>query len=108
MTVITLASGTAFLMWLGEQISERGIGNGISMIIFAGIVANFPSAAITTIQFVREGEMGILTLLALAAFMVGVVGVIIFSSAASAASRCNTPNGSWAGACTAARARTCR
>jgi len=78
MTVITLASGTAFLMWLGEQISERGIGNGISMIIFAGIVANFPSAAITTTQFVREGQMGILTLAALAAVMVGIVGVIIF------------------------------
>jgi preprotein translocase subunit SecY len=50
MTVITLTSGTAFIMWLGEQITERGIGNGISLIIFAGIVANFPSAAITTYQ----------------------------------------------------------
>src|SRR5512144_3014813 len=78
MTVITLASGTAFLMWLGEQISERGIGNGISMIIFAGIVANFPSALITTAQFVREGQMGILVLAALAAVMVVIVGVIIF------------------------------
>ena len=44
MTVITLTSGTAFIMWLGEQITERGIGNGISLIIFAGIVASFPSA----------------------------------------------------------------
>jgi preprotein translocase subunit SecY len=78
MTVITLASGTSFLMWLGEQISERGIGNGISMIIFAGIVANFPSALITTAQFIREGEMGILTLLGLAGLMVVIVGVIIF------------------------------
>ena len=78
MTVITLSSGTAFLMWLGEQISERGIGNGISLIIFAGIVAAMPSAAVTTIQFVREGEMGILTLAALLAFMVLVIGVIIF------------------------------
>lgn len=78
MTVITLASGTAFLMWLGEQISERGIGNGISMIIFAGIVANFPSALITTAQFIREGEMGILTLLGLTALMIAIVGVIIY------------------------------
>jgi preprotein translocase subunit SecY len=78
MTVITLAAGTAFLMWLGEQISERGIGNGISMLIFAGIVARLPTAVTTTAQFVREGEMSILTLVAIAAFMVGIVGVIIF------------------------------
>lgn len=78
MTIITLSSGTAFLMWLGEQISERGIGNGISLIIFAGIVAAMPSAAVTTAQFVREGELGILVLLALTAFMVVTVAVIIF------------------------------
>jgi preprotein translocase subunit SecY len=78
MTVITLASGTAFLMWLGEQISERGIGNGISMIIFAGIVASLPSAFLTTIQFVREGELSLFLLLFLLGFMVLIVGVIIF------------------------------
>ena len=78
MTVITLASGTSFLMWLGEQISERGIGNGISMIIFAGIVARLPQAVSTTTQFVREGEMSIFTLLGITAFMILIVGVIIF------------------------------
>ena len=78
MTIITLASGTSFLMWVGEQISERGIGNGISMLIFAGIVANLPSAILTTVQFVREGELSIFVLLGLAAFMVGIVGLIIF------------------------------
>ncbi len=78
MCIITLTSGTAFLMWLGEQITERGIGNGISLLIFAGIVAAFPSATATTFQFVREGEMSIFTLIALLAFMVVVVGVIIF------------------------------
>jgi preprotein translocase subunit SecY len=78
MTIITLSSGTAFLMWLGEQISERGIGNGISLIIFAGIVSALPSALVTTAQFVREGEIGILVLLGLAAFMVLVVALIIF------------------------------
>jgi len=78
MTVITLSSGTAFLMWLGEQITERGIGNGISLIIFAGIVAAMPSAAVTTTTFVREGELGPLMLLALLAFMILVIGVIIF------------------------------
>jgi preprotein translocase subunit SecY len=83
MTVITLTSGTAFIMWLGEQITERGIGNGISLIIFAGIVANFPSAAITTYQFFREGEMSLFLLLGLAAFMIGVIGVIIFMERAA-------------------------
>jgi preprotein translocase subunit SecY len=78
MTMITLSSGTAFIMWLGEQISERGVGNGISLIIFAGIVANLPSAIMTTTTYVREGEMGILVLLGLAVFMVVVVGCIIF------------------------------
>ena len=78
MTVLTLACGTVFIMWLGEQISERGIGNGISLIIFTGIVAAFPSAAATTYEFVREGEMGLLVLLGLLAFMVLVIGVIIF------------------------------
>ena len=78
MTIITLASGTAFLMWIGEQISERGIGNGISMLIFAGIVANLPSAVLTTFQFVREGEMSIFMLLALGAVMIGIVAAIIF------------------------------
>ncbi len=78
MTVITLTSGTAFIMWLGEQITERGIGNGISLIIFAGIVARLPSAVSSTIQFVQEGEMGILVLLLIVVVMVIVVGVIIF------------------------------
>ncbi len=78
MTVITLTSGTAFIMWLGEQITERGIGNGISLVIFAGIVAGLPSAVSTTFQFVREGEMGALVALGLMAFAVVLVGVIIF------------------------------
>jgi preprotein translocase subunit SecY len=78
MTVITLTSGTAFIMWLGEQITERGIGNGISLIIFAGIVAGLPSAVSTTFQFVREGEMGALVALLLLVFAVVLVGAIIF------------------------------
>jgi preprotein translocase subunit SecY len=78
MTVITLTSGTAFIMWLGEQITERGIGNGISLIIFAGIVARLPSAAGTTLQFVREGEIGVLVALVIVVLTVVVVGVIIF------------------------------
>jgi preprotein translocase subunit SecY len=78
MTMITLMSGTAFIMWLGEQISERGIGNGISLIIFAGIVASLPSALVTTFGYVRQGELGPLVLLLLAALMVATIGAIIF------------------------------
>ena len=78
MTVLTLTSGTAFIMWLGEQITERGIGNGISLIIFAGIIARAPSAVVHTWQFVQEGELGILMVLFIAAFIVVVVGLIIF------------------------------
>ena len=78
MTVITLTSGTAFIMWLGEQITERGIGNGISLVIFAGIVAGLPSAITTTLQFMREGEMGPLVALLILVLSVLVVGAIIF------------------------------
>src|SRR5437016_2439110 len=56
MTMITLTTGTAFIMWLGEQITERGIGNGISLIIFAGLVAGMPGAVGTLADFVRHGE----------------------------------------------------
>jgi preprotein translocase subunit SecY len=78
LTVLTLTTGTIFVMWVGEQISERGIGNGISLIIFAGIVSGLPSAVTTVVEFVREGEMGVLVLLGLIVFMVAVVGLIIF------------------------------
>jgi preprotein translocase subunit SecY len=78
MTIITLTSGTAFIMWLGEQMTERGIGNGISLIIFAGIVARMPAAIGNTIQMVSAGEMNALFLVFLIAMMVAVVGIIIF------------------------------
>ena len=72
---VTLVTGTLFLMWLGEQITERGIGNGISVLIFAGIVAGLPSAIGGTIELVRTGELSSLILLFL---MVGVVLVTLF------------------------------
>ena len=78
MTIITLTSGTAFIMWLGEQMTERGIGNGISLIIFAGIVARMPAAIVNTIQMVSAGEMNALFLIFLLALMVLVVGIIIY------------------------------
>jgi len=78
MTVLTLTAGTAFIMWLGEQITERGIGNGISMIIFAGIVARFPSAVRNTFRLLSSGEMSIFIVLILAVMMVAIIGIIIF------------------------------
>jgi preprotein translocase subunit SecY len=77
-TVISLTTGTAFLMWLGEQITERGIGNGISLIIFAGIVAGLPAGVLNTGQQALRGEMGPIASVLLLMLVVGVVGVIVF------------------------------
>ncbi len=78
LTVITLTAGTAFIMWLGEQITERGIGNGISLIIFAGIVARAPAAVGATLELLRSGTMNIFLVLILLVFMALVVAFIIF------------------------------
>jgi preprotein translocase subunit SecY len=78
LTVITLTAGTAFIMWLGEQITERGIGNGISLIIFAGIVARMPNGVANTYRLFSAGQMNIITILFLIVLMVLVVAVIIF------------------------------
>ncbi len=77
-TMITLTSGTAFIMWLGEQITERGIGNGISLIIFASIVARFPSAVVSTIRLTQAGELSPFILILLIAMMVAVIAGIIY------------------------------
>ncbi len=80
MTTMTLTAGAIFLMWLGEQITERGIGNGISLLIFAGIIVLVPQAIVSTWQLLSTGEMGALTFLAVAALMVLVVaGVIVMT-----------------------------
>jgi len=78
LTMITLTAGTAFIMWLGEQITERGIGNGISLIIFAGIVARFPNAIVQTFRLVQANELSIFFVILLVAMMIAVVGVIVF------------------------------
>ncbi len=78
LSMITLTAGTAFIMWLGEQITERGIGNGISLIIFAGIVARMPAALGSTVQLVQTGDLGFLVLLLLLAIMVAVIAIIVF------------------------------
>jgi len=78
MTVLTLTTGTAFIMWVGEQISERGIGNGISLIIFAGIVSGLQKAVATLWQDMNTGNLNVLEILLLLVLMAAVVGVIVW------------------------------
>lgn len=82
LTVITLTAGTAFLMWIGEQINERGIGNGISLIIFAGIVAAIPGAVINSVRLVQAGQLAVIIVAAVALVMVAVVFAVIFMETA--------------------------
>jgi preprotein translocase subunit SecY len=77
-TMITLTAGTIFLMWLGEKITEKGLGNGISVIIFAGIVASFPSAASKTFTLFQTGELQLITLIVVLAIILAVVTAIVF------------------------------
>jgi preprotein translocase subunit SecY len=78
MTVMTLTTGTAFIMWLGEQITERGIGNGMSLLIFAGIVVGFPRGMLDTLEMIRRGDLSLLATMFLLAMMVLVVAAIVF------------------------------
>ncbi|MBU0800501.1 MAG: preprotein translocase subunit SecY, partial [Alphaproteobacteria bacterium] len=77
-TVITIVGGTVFLMWLGEQITQRGVGNGISLIIFAGIVAELPRAFASMLELGRQGTFSGITLLFIFAMIVGVIVFIVF------------------------------
>lgn len=74
----TLVTGTIFLMWLGEQITERGIGNGISLIIFAGIVSRFPSAVASLFEQARQGQMQFISLILIVAIVVAVTAFVVF------------------------------
>lgn len=76
--VVTLVAGAVFLMWLGEQVTERGIGNGISILIFAGIVAGLPGAIGQSFESARQGDLNILALLAIAVLAVATVGFVVF------------------------------
>ncbi|ADV28149.1 preprotein translocase, SecY subunit [Pseudoxanthomonas suwonensis 11-1] len=76
--VVSLTAGTIFLMWLGEQVTERGIGNGVSLIIFAGIVAGLPGAVIQTFQAYRDDQLNFLTLLIIAAVVAGFTWFVVF------------------------------
>jgi preprotein translocase subunit SecY len=78
LTVLTLTTGTTFIMWLGEQISERGIGNGISLIIFAGIVVDFPRMVQTVVGQVQTGDVDLIRVIIFAAIMLALIAVIVF------------------------------
>jgi preprotein translocase subunit SecY len=78
MTVLTLTTGTCFVMWLGEQITERGIGNGMSLIIYAGIVVGLPSAVLATLEQMGTGQIGLIRIAVLLVMMVLVIAVIVF------------------------------
>ena len=82
-TVITLTAGTAFIMWVGEQISERGIGNGISLIIFAGIVTGIPAAILQTVALFNTGDITLFVILLIGAIIVAVIGAVIFFETAN-------------------------
>ena len=77
-TVITIVGGTMFLMWLGEQITARGVGNGISLIIFSGIVANLPTALASTLELGRTGALPVLAIAAFLVMAVGVIAIIVY------------------------------
>ena len=109
MTVLTLTTGTCFVMWLGEQITERGIGNGMSLIIYAGIVVGLPRAVIQTVEQMRTGQIGLISMLFLLRHDgAGRRARSSSSSAGTGGSPCSTRSGWSAGGCTAARARTSR
>lgn len=82
MTALTLTAGTIFVMWLGEQITERGIGNGISIIIFAGIIAGIPSAVVNTIRLYKAGQIGAFLLIIVAAMIVLVIAAVVYIESA--------------------------
>lgn len=88
-TILTLVTGTMFLMWLGEQITEKGVGNGISLIIFSGIVSSMPNAVANLFQQVREGQMQALTLLLILAIIIVVTAFVVFMETAQRKIRVN-------------------
>lgn len=88
-SIITLVTGTMFLMWLGEQITEKGIGNGISLIIFSGIVSSMPGAIVSMFQQVREGQMQMLTLLLIALIVLLITAFVVFMETAQRRIRVN-------------------
>ena len=108
-TVVTLTGGTVFLMWLGEQITARGVGNGISLIIMAGIVANLPHALASTLELGRTGAISTVFIIIFLLMSVAVVAFIVFMERAQRRILVQYPKRqSRQQACSAARPRICR
>jgi preprotein translocase subunit SecY len=105
---VSLTAGTMFLMWLGEQITERGLGNGISILIFAGIAAGLPSAIGACFELVRTGAMSIIACLFIVALVVAGDLFVVFVERGSARSWSTTPSARSATRSTADSRRTCR
>ena len=109
MTVLTLTTGTCFIMWLGEQITERGIGNGMSLIIYAGIVVGLPRAVLQTFEQMRTGQLGLIRdPVPDRVHGAGDRGDRLRRARRTGGSPCSTRSASSAGGCTAGRARTSR
>ena len=108
MTMLTLTAGTVLIMWLGEQITEKGIGNGISLIIFSGIVVGIPGALVKSFQLIKLGDMSLFIALALVILMVAVLIASSSWNVASGAFPSSTPSARLGGRCMAASPRTCR
>ena len=107
-TVITIVGGTMFLMWLGEQITARGIGNGISLIIFTGIIAQLPSALASTLELGRTGAISSFLIVFLLVMSVAVIAFIVFIERAQRRILVQYPKRQQGNACSAARAPICR
>ena len=108
-TVVTLTGGTMFLMWLGEQITARGIGNGISLIIFAGIVASLPSVAGQIARtWAPPARSSLIWIIGIIVVVVAVITTIVFFERAQRRLIVQYPKRQVGNACSAARARTCR
>ena len=105
--IVTLVTGALFMMWLGEQINERGVGNGISLLIFAGIVSGFPGAVGQSFEAARQGDINILVLGAVAAIGIAIVGFVVFVESGQRRITVNYARRNRAGACTSRRAIPC-
>ena len=113
--VLTFTAGTALIMWMGEQINEKGVGNGISIILFAGIVARLPVTFGTVWQYMQlgmesaatSGQYLVLAPLFIVLFLIVIWVIVFIERVPSGASLCSTPRRWWAARCTAARARSC-
>jgi preprotein translocase subunit SecY len=107
-TVITLTGGTILLMWLGEQITARGVGNGISLIIMAGIVARIPVMMIQVFEQARTGAINPVTVFAVILGIAILIAGVVFMERAQRRLRCNTPSDNKATVCSAGNLRICR